>query len=66
MSARGPTALKGSKGPRWMYAQGFAELCKFTGLMSERVRLVAKLCGIDIKSEATFTKRRSYIGNGDG
>ena len=23
-------------------------------------------CGIDIKSKATFTKRRSYIGNGDG
>ena len=25
MSTRGPTALKGSKGPRWMYVQGFAE-----------------------------------------
>ena len=23
-------------------------------------------CGIDIKSKATFTKCRSYIGNGDG
>ena len=40
--------------------------CKFTGLMSERVRVIAKLCRIDIKSKATFTKHRSYIGNGDG
>ena len=42
--------------------------CKFnfTGLMSERVRVIVKLCRIDIKSKATFTKCRSYIGNGDG
>ena len=66
MSTRGPTAPKGSEGPRRMYAQGFAEQVQFTGLMSERVRVVAKLCGIDIKSKATFTKCRSYIGNGDG
>ena len=25
MSARGPTALKGSKGPKWIYVQGFEE-----------------------------------------
>ena len=46
--------------------KGSQSRCKFTGLMSERVRLVAKLCGIDIKSKAIFTKRRSYIGNGVG
>ena len=25
MSVRGPTAIKGSKGLRWMYVQGFTE-----------------------------------------
>ena len=39
---------------------------KFMGLLSERVRAVAKLCGINIKSKATFTQCRSYIGSGDG
>ena len=46
--------------------KGLWSRCKFTGVMSERVRVVVKLCGIDIKSKATFTKCRSYIGNGDG
>ena len=46
--------------------KGLQSRCKFTGLMSERVRVVAKLCRINIKSKATFTKYRSYIGTGDG
>ena len=31
MSARGPTALKGSKGPKQIYAQGFAEQAQLYG-----------------------------------
>ena len=31
MSVRGPTAQKGSEGPRQMYAQGFAEQAQIYG-----------------------------------
>ena len=31
MSVRGPTATKGSEGPRQMYAQGFAEQVQVYG-----------------------------------
>ena len=64
MSARGPTAPKGSEGPRQMYAQGFAERGQAYGGQGDRE--LQSQGRIDIKSKATFTKHRSYIGNGDG
>ena len=33
MSARGPTALKESKGLKWIYAQGFTEQAQVYGVL---------------------------------
>ena len=63
MSARGPTAPKGSEGLRQMYAQGFTGLAQVYGADEQEDK---SHCEVDINSKATFTKCRSYIGNGDG
>ena len=61
MSARGPTALKGSKGPKRIYAQGFTEQARVYGAEDE-----IGSHRIDIKSKATLQNCGSYIGNGGG
>ena len=64
MSDRGPTAPKGSKGPRWIYVQGFMEQVQvFYGAEEQEGK---SHCGVDIKSKATLQSCGSYIGNGDG
>ena len=50
LSERGPTALKGSKGPRQIYAQGFTEWVQVYRAEEQEGK---SLCEVDIKSKAT-------------
>ena len=63
MSARGPTALKGSKGPKKIYVQGFAEQVQVYGAEEQEGK---SCCKVDIKSKATLQNCGSYIGTGEG
>ena len=63
MSARGSTALKGSKGLKQIYVQGFMEQVQVYRAEEQQGK---SHCKADIKSKATLQNYRSYIGNGDG
>ena len=67
MSVRGPQPRRGPKAQDGCMCKDLWSEGKFMGVNEMgSCRVIVKLCRIDIKSKATFTKCRSYIGNGDG